>query len=540
MAIIDARTGPIRGLTGRDTGTPGAPRQACYGFQFVNGSDGSTGIGAVILIRAMLIVCPCCTTSYTLRPNSLRPYGQARCLRCLAIWSPQRHRADMLVAAAAAIGDDFAPLPDPKSGEAGASPPGDLPHVEASSFEPDPLIFDEPDVVNFDPACPGADGNADANPAPEDRADNHEVYFVDLDPDDLPVVPENAAADQGGEGAVVDPGPETVILPELAALDLPAANEASVSDHLAKPSVSLASVPLVPSAEQLHASANETPALDKDVSAPSDSKWVSDNLAPEGMGEETLPNHAANAVQEEPVATDQKGSGLVLRRDAEDGSGTTEAPEHGSALIKEPRPDARRWIVLKVNNSGTKSPEAVTDVALRSALRPRHNLPVPSRGWHPPAKRRFAPRWPLTRLQAGIVALALVDFLLVGWRTDIVRKLPQTASFYELAGLPVNLRGLAFHGITTTTVRDGGKPVLVVEGNIVNNTAKALHVPQLRFAVRDAADQEIYFWTATASRSSLPPGQAVTFRARLASPPAGGRDIVLRFVNRRDVVALNP
>ena len=185
-------------------------------------------------------------------------------------------------------------------------------------------------------------------------------------------------------------------------------------------------------------------------------------------------------------------------------------------------------------------PKAVTDIALRNALRPRHNLPVPSRGWHPPARRRVVPRWPLSRLQAGIVALALVDFLLVGWRTDIVRKLPQTASFYELAGLPVNLRGLAFHGITTTTVRDGGKPVLVVEGDIVNNTAKALRVPQLRFAVRDAADQEIYFWTASATRTSLPPGQAVTFRARLASPPAGARDVILRFVNRRDVVAMNP
>ena len=56
-------------------------------------------------------------------------------------------------------------------------------------------------------------------------------------------------------------------------------------------------------------------------------------------------------------------------------------------------------------------------------------------------------------------------------------------------------------------------------------------------ALRDAAAQEVYSWTASADRTSLPPGQAMTFRARLASPPAVAHDVVLRFVNRRDVVA---
>ena len=101
----------------------------------------------------MLIVCPSCTTSYTARPNSLRPYGQTRCLRCLAIWSPQRHRAEMLVAAAAAIGDDFAPWPEP--GEGGENPSGDSGHVETASFQPDPLIFDEFGVADLDPAYAG-------------------------------------------------------------------------------------------------------------------------------------------------------------------------------------------------------------------------------------------------------------------------------------------------------------------------------------------------------------------------------------------------
>ena len=71
-----------------------------------------------------------------------------------------------------------------------------------------------------------------------------------------------------------------------------------------------------------------------------------------------------------------------------------------------------------------------------------------------------------------------LDAILIGWRSDFVRALPQTASFYALLGLPVNLRGLDFDGITTTTEQHEGVPILVVEGNIVNATRKVVDVPR--------------------------------------------------------------
>jgi hypothetical protein len=104
-------------------------------------------------------------------------------------------------------------------------------------------------------------------------------------------------------------------------------------------------------------------------------------------------------------------------------------------------------------------------------------------------------------------------------------------------GLPVNLRGLAFDGIVTTTEQHEGVPILVVEGNIVNAARKVEDVPRLKFVVRNAARQEIYSWTAVPSRTLLPPGEAVAFRTRLASPPPEARDLLLRFVNRRDIIA---
>jgi len=166
--------------------------------------------------------------------------------------------------------------------------------------------------------------------------------------------------------------------------------------------------------------------------------------------------------------------------------------------------------------------------AIRSFARVPHRRRA--RHWSPP-------RWPLSRLHTGILALLIVDCILVGWRGNVVRAFPQTDSFYKLVGLPVNLHGLAFDGVTTMAERHEGVPILVVEGNIVNSARKFVDVPRLKFVVRNAARQEIYSWTAVPSRTPLPPGEAVSFRTRLASPPPDAHDVVLRFVDRRDIVA---
>lgn len=151
--------------------------------------------------------------------------------------------------------------------------------------------------------------------------------------------------------------------------------------------------------------------------------------------------------------------------------------------------------------------------------------------------RRRAQGWPLSHLQSAILALVVIDAILVGWRGDIVRALPQTAAFYAWVGMPVNLRGLDFDAVNTSTEQHEGVQILVVEGNVVNDGRKAVDVPRLKFIVRNAAREEIYSWTAVPSRTVLPPGEALAFHSRLASPPPDGRDVVVRFVTRRDLVA---
>jgi hypothetical protein len=121
------------------------------------------------------------------------------------------------------------------------------------------------------------------------------------------------------------------------------------------------------------------------------------------------------------------------------------------------------------------------------------------------------------------------------WRTDIVRLMPQTATFYRMVGLDVNLRGLAFKDIKVTHETVDGKPVLVIEGAIVGQTRYPVELPRLRFSVRDAQGAEIYAWNAVLEQPALKPGERAYFKSRLASPPPEGRNIDVRFFNKRDL-----
>jgi predicted Zn finger-like uncharacterized protein len=141
----------------------------------------------------------------------------------------------------------------------------------------------------------------------------------------------------------------------------------------------------------------------------------------------------------------------------------------------------------------------------------------------------------LTGLPTTVVAMGALVVALLVWRADVVRLLPQTASFYKLAGLDVNLRGVSFKDVKVSTETVEGKPVLVIEGVIVGETRKPVELPRLRFSVRDAQGSEIYAWNTVLDQTTLQPGERALFKSRLASPPAEGKSIDIRFFNKQDV-----
>src|SRR2546430_12102240 len=145
------------------------------------------------------------------------------------------------------------------------------------------------------------------------------------------------------------------------------------------------------------------------------------------------------------------------------------------------------------------------------------------------------PFMPSFGLPTACAAMGALILALMIWRADVVRLLPQTATFYKMVGLEVNLRGLAFKDIKVSNETVDGKPVLVIEGTIVGQTKNPVELPRLRFSVRDAQGTEIYAWNAVLEQPVLKPGERAYFKSRLASPPPEGRNIDVRFFNKRDL-----
>jgi len=152
-----------------------------------------------------------------------------------------------------------------------------------------------------------------------------------------------------------------------------------------------------------------------------------------------------------------------------------------------------------------------------------------------PAEPRTGFARHLTSLPTTCAAMGALVVALIIWRADVVKLLPQTASFYKLVGLNVNLRGVAFKDVKVTTETVEGKPVLVIEGVIVAESKKPVDLPRLRFSVRDAQGAEIYAWNSVLEQTTLKPGDHTWFKSRLASPPAEGKSIDVRFFNKRDI-----
>jgi predicted Zn finger-like uncharacterized protein len=158
-----------------------------------------------------------------------------------------------------------------------------------------------------------------------------------------------------------------------------------------------------------------------------------------------------------------------------------------------------------------------------------------------PAPRRRArgtsPLPPVSGNRSLALASALgvaVIVLSIAWRDDVVSYVPDLAGLYNLAGLPVNLRGLEFRDMETVETTDDGIPQLIVRGTIENVTQDKVAVPRLRLAVRGISGREIFVWTAVPAKTALDVGESLPFLAQLASPPAEGREIAVRFVGARE------
>jgi predicted Zn finger-like uncharacterized protein len=467
----------------------------------------------------MLIVCPSCATSYDVELASLRPNGrQVRCVRCHTVWHAALSQTDIIAAAAEAIAAAPA-CPAIEAPEEAAtaqrdaqSPSSSAPFESVDRLSSDlpageaglALAADEP-ALETPPQTPDDSGERDSSAgdiwSPPHASDISAIELWCEPPGEILNAPAVELSLEMSADKLDAPFQELFFDTPQARWDAPEKDK-SFEGAAAEPDAAADALffqAIEDSFEPATESADE-PAREGAPVSPDD---LFESEQPIIFAMDSEATGDAEDILESEAAEDGEAE------DAEDGEADAEAEDADDFA----------------------EPESVESFAARHyahvAKRVRRTWPPPRPQW---------PRWPLSQVQSLILILFIADSVLVGWRTDMVRLLPQTASFYSLLGLGVNVRGVDLDNVTLTTEQHDGVASVVVEGNIVNDARRIVHVPRLKFAVRDDAKQEIYSWTAMPPRSTLMPGQVVAFHTRVAAVPADGHDLLVRFVSRRDIV----
>jgi hypothetical protein len=129
-----------------------------------------------------------------------------------------------------------------------------------------------------------------------------------------------------------------------------------------------------------------------------------------------------------------------------------------------------------------------------------------------------------------LVGLVIMGATAIAARAAIVAIAPPTAAVYAFAGMPVNLSGLSIADVRVTATQQPDSPgELLVTGEIANLRDRETPAPYLRLALRAEDGRELYVWTARGPKPRLGAHERVPFRARLAAPPAGVREVLVKF-----------
>jgi predicted Zn finger-like uncharacterized protein len=129
-----------------------------------------------------------------------------------------------------------------------------------------------------------------------------------------------------------------------------------------------------------------------------------------------------------------------------------------------------------------------------------------------------------------ILFIAGSIYSVFAYRREIAAFWPSTVKFYDAAGTPVNLVGFELSQVTYERQEQNGLPVLAIKGMVINVSGEPKVAPRLRVGLRDDKQVELYHWTFALPDPHLEPDQKVNFVTRLSSPPAGARDLEVRFV----------
>lgn len=129
---------------------------------------------------------------------------------------------------------------------------------------------------------------------------------------------------------------------------------------------------------------------------------------------------------------------------------------------------------------------------------------------------------------AALVVLVLAGALI--GRNEIVTSFPESAPIYRALGLSLaDQPGLEFGQLKPYRVVEGGVAVLVIEGEIVNQSKELRQVPPIHVILLDEGGRQLQGETFSSKDAALDAGGKTTFSGRLVNPPSQARNYSITF-----------
>lgn len=139
----------------------------------------------------------------------------------------------------------------------------------------------------------------------------------------------------------------------------------------------------------------------------------------------------------------------------------------------------------------------------------------------------------LRGLAAILVVLAVIGAAFSSalvLRRDVVEAWPPAQGLYNLVGLQVAEPGLTFEDTNFQRRVEEGQAVLIVFGEIVNDTDKPLRLLPVRITLRDAEEKSLDEWQFSLGNVVMQPQERRKFETRRANPPSNAYDLKVQFV----------
>ena len=157
---------------------------------------------------------------------------------------------------------------------------------------------------------------------------------------------------------------------------------------------------------------------------------------------------------------------------------------------------------------------------------------------------RFQARLPPTKstIILWIVLFVFIVGLVTGtiyFRRHIAALYPQSNGLFLAIGLPTDTLGygLKIHDPKMSQRTEGNDRILVIKGEIENETGSVIDIPLLRGAVKNARGQEMFVWSFKTKEPRVLAGEKNAYETEIRNPPPGATHLNITFNRESEMMA---